>query len=501
LVSLDKSRGRGRARVTTRERRRSGLFDPALAERYRIILLAALLAACAMLGGASRTDVLAHMPLRILSIVVIFAALWSPNFVRMNRYRPLFVIFGLALAIPLAQSIPLPHGLWAAIPGHGFYADIIKDAGLMESWRPISLTPTLTFNAFLAMLVPLAALVVASQIEPERLPLLLVMIVVLAAASMLLGYAQAAGGPASALRFYRVTNPDSMVGFFANRNHHALLIAMALPVMCVLGVTYRDNPTWKHLGAPLMLGGVGIMLVTLLLTGSRAGLLVGALGLLAGAWLAAAIFQRQLQSHGQGGAKRAPRGNSAMGNRLTVLIKPTNVLLLAGAGIAVVALLFANSATMQRLIRTDGIEGDRLSYYPAMWELFVAHFPFGTGLGGFSTIYRRFEVPAELQTAYLNHAHNDPFQIGIEAGIFGLIVLALFVLWWLRAAFKIWRGPVSRSFKGNIGRLASVMTAMAMLASLVDYPMRTPIHAVVFIILCVVMHRAAGSRSAAASQG
>lgn len=483
-----------------RERRTSRVFKSGLAGRYRMFLLAALLVACGLLGGASRTDVLAHMPLRLLAIGIIFAALWSPNLVRMSHYRALFVIAGLALTIPLGQSIPLPQGMWAAIPGHGFYVEIIQDAGLIESWRPISLTPTLTLNSFLGMLVPFAALVVASQIEPERLPLFLIMIVAMAAASMLLGYAQAAGGSTSALRFYRVTNPDSMVGIFANRNHHALLIAMALPVMCVLGVTYRDNATWKYLGAPLMLGGVAIMLVTLLLTGSRAGLLLGALSLLAGTWLGASIFQRQLHSQGQGGGRRATRRASAVAGNFAFLIRPSNILLLAGVSIAAVASMFANSATMQRLIRTDGIEGDRLGYYPAMWEMFVAHFPFGTGLGSFSTIYRRFENVAELQTAYLNHAHNDPFQIGIEAGIFGLIVLGMFAVWWARMSFSVWRRPVSRAFKGNIGRLASVMTGIAMLASLVDYPLRTPVHGVVFILLCVVLHRDASTRTGATSR-
>ena len=40
---------------------------------------------------------------------------------------------------------------------------------------------------------------------------------------------QLAGGAESRLRFYSITNTDSAVGYFANRNHESALLVAAIP--------------------------------------------------------------------------------------------------------------------------------------------------------------------------------------------------------------------------------------------------------------------------------
>ncbi len=460
-------------------------------DRFHLILALAFLAVVALIGGASRADALSQTPLRLVSLGFIVAGLWAPNRVRLKRYRPLFWFLALTALLPALQLVPLPYDVWAAIPGRGFYAAIVDAIGLPHTWRPLSLVPDITWNALLSLLVPLAMLILAAQVPADRLSRLALAVLALALVSMVLGHAQAAGGVRSALRFYRITNSDAMVGLFANRNHHAVLLAIALPILCALPIGFRQNETWRRVGLPVSaLGGLTIG-ATLLLAGSRAGLLTGAVGALAGTVLYASMASARL-----GQTRRHHRDRSRWLERLR---HPIVVPLAAVLLIAVAAVGFASTPTMQRLIKTNAAEEDRFQLLGPMMELGQSMFPFGGGFGSFNVLFRRFEEVENLKTVYLNHAHMDVVQIVIEGGILAALLFAAFLVWWARRAFIAWRQPASALMSDNLARLGSITTGLAMLASLVDYPLRTPIHMAIFVIGCVWLQRGGRERTESAA--
>jgi O-antigen ligase len=454
-------------------------------DRYNLILALAFLALVALLGGASRADAMTQLPLRLASIGFIVLALWQPNLVRMGRYKALFAFLGLTALLPALQLIPLPFGMWEAIPGREFYADISRQVGLPEVSRPLSLVPGMTRNALFSLVVPIAALIVISQVAADRLPRFAIAILLIALVSLVLGHAQAAGGVRSELRFYRITNTDSMVGIFANRNHHAVLLALAIPILGVLAASYRENPTWRRIGVPVCLLGALAVGGTLLFAGSRAGLLTGAVGALAGALLYASASGARPAGRGQ----RRPKRFAWMERLSSPWLVPAG----AAAAIAVAAIGFASTPAMQRLIRTNAAEEDRLQLLPSMLELAQAMLPFGGGFGGFNQLFRRFEEVEQLKTVYLNHAHMEPVQILIEGGIPAALLLVAFLIWWAWRTWTAWRQPASARIEANLARLGSITTLLVLLGSLGDYPLRTPLHMVIFVIGCVWLQRGANA--------
>lgn len=451
-------------------------------DRRNLFLAIAFLSIVVLLGGASRADALTQMPLRLIAIAFLVAGLWSPNKVRLKRYRPLFWFLGLAALIPAFQLVPLPHSLWAAAPGRGFYAAIIEAIDLPHVARPLSLVPGGTWNALLSLIIPLAMLVLAAQVPVDRLSRLALAILAIALAGLVLGYAQAAGGTGSAFRFYRITNEDAMVGLFANRNHHAVLLSLSLPIACALPIGFRHNQTWRRFGHPVCALLIVLIVGTLLLAGSRAGLLTGALGGLAGSVLYASMAtERLFQSR---------PNETGTATWLARLRRPWVAPAIATLLITLTSIAFVTTPTMQRLVKTSVAEEDRLQLFPPMLDFAREMFPLGGGFGSFDTLFRRFEDIDNLRTVYLNHAHMDVLQIAIEGGLPAAILLVGFLIWWAKRSITAWRQPASPLIGENLGRIGSITTGLAMLASLVDYPLRTPLHMAVFVIGCVWLERA-----------
>ena len=93
---------------------------------------------------------------------------------------------------------------------------------------------------------------------------------------------------------------------------------------------------------------------------------------------------------------------------------------------------------------------------------------------------------SSVENVFVNHAHDDLLELLIEAGIPGLIVLAVFLRWWLGRGIAVWR-----DHRDNPYMLAATLFTGAMLAhSLVDYPLRTAALSGLFATGCALMVRA-----------
>jgi O-antigen ligase/tetratricopeptide (TPR) repeat protein len=432
-------------------------------EKVRFFVLLAFLVVCLLGGGASRADVSSLVYLRLAAILCLLDLVVSPGEWEFRRFRIPLILLGLLAATMAIQLIPLPPGLWASLPGFSRYTEAAAAAGLAEAWHPISLAPDLTLNSLLALLPCLVVLVGFAGIREDQRRTLLPVLVGFVAADALLSVAQFAGGPDSPAYLYDITNSEAPVGFFSNRNHNAALLAMALPMLAVWIATpspsrqYQRARNWTALAFGLFL------IAVLLATGSRAGMVAGIFGLLAAFWLAPS-FTAGWDRHWRIAFRAA-----------TVVIP---LLLVAFT-------IYADRATsLFRMTDTAQLSGElRIEALPVLTDMVRTFSPQGIGYGAFDPVFRGFEPDSLLSPQYFNHAHNDLIELALTGGVTALLVLLLFVIWWGARVVRIVSGDRRRT-SDRLTRLAAVMILILLGASLVDYPLRTPLLAAVFTIAC-----------------
>jgi O-antigen ligase len=156
---------------------------------------------------------------------------------------------------------------------------------------------------------------------------------------------------------------------------------------------------------------------------------------------------------------------------------------------------------IQRLALSGNFESeDRFLHLPEFFALARDYFPYGSGAGTFDPVYRVVESDALLGATYYNHAHNELVETLLTGGLLSVVVLGLFVLWWLRACWRLFARGRAVSIEAQYGRAGAIIVGVLLLAGLVDYPMRTPLLSVVFAVAaCWLAGAVAGapSRSAA----
>lgn len=412
--------------------------------KLQFVLAATVLAGALVLGGGQGT--LGDSAVQGLALGLVALCLWlhaSDAGARLPRSSWLVLP---VLALPLLQLLPLPEALWLMPPARAEIAAELSNAGVDAPSR-WSLVPLATERALLWLLPALALFLAALQLDATKRKALLGLVVIAAAASVVLGLAQLAGGMDSALRLYAITNPTEAVGFFANRNHLASLLALALPLVVVGTARWLgQREGWDAravLGLAAGVGLVALLILGIAIARSRAGLLLGMIGLAASA-LAVMMMRRRR------GTRRALGVAVALG--LTMAVQ------------------FALFGVLQRL-EADPLEDARFRFLPIIAEAAGQHAPLGTGLGGFR---RAFEAEHQAPEAYyVNQAHNDWAQAWFEGGWLGLLLAAMVVVLLLVSAWRAWR-PAGRGTTAPALRRASWIGLLLLaLHSLGDYPLRT----------------------------
>ena len=453
-----------------------------MAERANFIGIAAFVMLTFAMGGSARADA-ASQPLVYLAAVALIVATLAQS----NRFRvagidwPLVCLAGLAAVIAV-QLVPLPPSVWRALPGRSIFAQALDLIALGNNWRPISLTPDATLSSLVATLPPIAILLAGCR-NPRLVEALLPVVLVGCAASAVLAMLQAAGAATS---FYRITSVgNAAVGLFANRNHQSALLVCALPLIAAWAVARRgegsktrgrDSGTDRG-GQPsslferarpwLALLGVAAILPLLLVTGSRAGIVLGV-----GAVIAAAVIVRPDRF-----LRRVQRG---LRPRTVVLGTLAALVAIAPAVLAVVA---SRDEALQRLLDTS--TGDRRSEWANIFrQMAWDYFPVGSGFGSFEAVFRAYEPYEGLSDTYLNNVHNDLLEIIIEGGLLALVPLVAFIIWFAAVSIRAWRTPRPA---GVARRAASVALTILFVWSLVDYPLRTPTLAVLAAVCCLFL--------------
>jgi O-antigen ligase len=280
--------------------------------------------------------------------------------------------------------------------------------------------------------------------------------------------AQVAGGEASPLRLWAITNRNSAVGFFANRNHQAVFLAATLPLAGYLAMRRASHgggrgAFWLSAAAAYTL----VVAVGAAASGSRAGLVLGVFGA-AGSLVVAA---------------RARVRRPGWAWRLAALAWPT-LLALCVAGVAALAIdpRLAREAQAQ-------LGGDlRFSLTPSTFAAGARFAPFGAGAGSFAAVYAMIEPLADMGPAFVNHAHDDLAEVWLEAGVPGLALVVALAGWWVWATWAAISEP--RRVGAALALAGSMTVGLLMVHSLVDYPLRTPALATLFAFALGLITRA-----------
>ncbi len=432
------------------------------------LILCALLAAVWIAGGGSRADVIGQVVVRgatwLLAIVAVFAGVRPAP----STLRPVLLILLAALALALLQLVPLPPAIWQALPHRAMLSAAADLAGEPQPWRPLAIIPDATINAASSLATPIAALLLLSALDERERAWLPGVLLALVTAAMLVGLLQFSGAG-----FNNVLvndTPGQVSGTFANRNHFALYLAIGCLVAPVWAFSGERRITWR---APTAMGLMLLFELTILASGSRAGMLAGGMAL-----AIALVFARH-------GIRRAfgtpPRWLFPAIGAAVVMIFATFLVISIAADRAVSIDRAATLGTGQDM-RARGL--------PVVLAIIRDYFPFGAGLGGFDPLFRMHEPFSLLKRTYFNHAHNDFLEIILDGGVPGLMLLAAALGWWGWASVRTWRRRPDATVV--TARLGSAILLLVLGASVVDYPARTPLIMVTMVLAAAWLHGETG---------
>jgi O-antigen ligase len=434
----------------------------------------ALLVFIFLTGGASRADVQSLPLLRFVcaAAFVFLLILRGPRLFG-ELHRPALFLGAIALLV-LIQLVPLPPSIWTAIPGRAFILSIEAAAGIESPWRPLAIVPEAAWNGLFSLIVPAAVLAAMALAGRQADRLILDTLLILIGVGALIGVLQLLG--VGALYFYALTNADSSVGFLANRNHHALLLACAFPLLAArLSMLSMEE---GRLRGTLVVGFAfaAILVPLIVVVGSRAGLLLGVAGIIS----FFLVYRRPSFKY-----SRRSRSERRMDEKWVAL----------GFGVAAVAASFFTSrlTAFDRLAGVGASESDRSALVPVVWEMITDFMPFGAGAGSFPRLFQKYEPIDFLNPTYYNHVHNDVLETLLDFGVAGGVLMALAVIAWVRSAARIthvFRQSPERSARIYLGVAGLVVMALCATGSLFDYPLRTPLMASVLVVAVVWVVRA-----------
>lgn len=401
---------------------------------------------CLILGGSAQ-GIWTNAVLQLLAVIILGWSLLAkaPGPVT-GAAKGLFALFGLLVLLVVVQLIPLPPGIWSALPGRRLVAEGFSLLGQSTPWLPLSLTPYETMATALTLLPPAAVLTAMLVARAYRPSWLAVAILFGTFAAVLIGALQVGSAdPAnSPWYFYERTNHGFATGFFANSNHMASLLAISIALVFALIWDLRDRAKNTKAQSAIMLfavGGVLVLLVGIVLNGSLAIMLIGPPVLATSALM-------------------------LLPSRMKLRGPIAGLALLCAAAMLIV--YFTPLHDRLAIGSTTSVEERQ-----TMWSNTVVtvrdHLPLGSGISSFPGIYPRYEDPLAIGRTVTNHAHNDYLEIALETGVPGILLLVAFLLWWGRRLGPIWRSQLPDRY----AQAATISAAALLLHSVVDYPLRT----------------------------
>ena len=463
-----------------------GLVRPASSEAGLVFsgvaILGATLIFAPLIKGGNRP--LPLLILELAAITLLCLLLLRHNFTQ-HLSRPLLLAIGGVVALPLVQLLPLPAFLWNLLPGRDYYAAATSAVGIASAHRTLSLIPQATESALLAVLIPISVFVATVSTSQTQLKQLINLFIGLAVLQAIIGLAQFGTGSMTVLAGLDGEKVSVAHGTYANSDHLAGLLEMALPLTLGLLIAHiqiggstltrsSKKPPIRQRISRLFNSGIRFNLVAIyaaagfaILLGltfshSRSGVSLAMLGIL----VCSLIFSRWVG-----------------GERSTRLITAFTVVAIA------LALEIGLSSVLNRFT-VKGMSDDlRWSIFSKTIHGIREFFPIGTGFGTYPAVFRRFQP--DNVPGFVNHAHNDYlewlFEGGLLAGILMIVFLVLYLLRW----HKIWPRDKYCPPYDFMRISAGISLLMMGLHGLVDFNLHIPANAVFFAFLAgVFFHQA-----------
>lgn len=399
-----------------------------------------------LFGGSAQFFLISDLVTRLAALCMIVLIAVSGSDLKPSKAASAF--FFLAVAIPVIQLVPIPYELWKRLPGMAESARLLEAVSSTQAMRAVSIAPSRTLDSLLFMVIPLAGFLFGYRSDIREVKLLSFVLVLTAVLSATIGSLQLIAGDKMDLYPYRVTNEGSAVGIFANRNHQALFLMIGA-VFSLRIANFHQNEKMRTIVRFFLF----VMLSAgALLTQSRAGalLLVMALVLI----FIAARFLKALPLY-------IPSSRMEFVSISAVLALGVMVLLIVGGPVAD----RLSQSLDEPFNRFDGI----VIATSALSDFWLT----GSGMGTFEWLAPSYEDQAALTFAYWNHAHNDWLQLLAESGAAGGLLMLL-VGYFIQARVK----NIVRTRSDDAERypyliLAFICIMLALIHSLVDYPLRT----------------------------
>ena len=457
---------------------------------YRFWVLAAFLALVFLLGGSSRADVPSLLVVRPAAAVVAFVGIHSLTKAQIADHRFTFVMIGAAALLIMIHLVPLPPEVWHSLPGRTLVADIDRALGATDRWRPISLAPAATLNALFAMLPPVAVLLLAVQLRANEHRYLIRLLLAVAAVTCGIGLLQLAG--IRAANFYG-SEEDGVAfatGLFANQNHQATFLAITLPLIIAFASRTSSKSTQFPIRPIATAFTISLVLAVVVGTQSRAGIALALVGLAS----AASVYPKQ----GPTSPRRRPAVENSRSWSRPLLI----------GGLAVVAgllvLLLQRAQIISRFTHGNPLDDFRFQVWRPIANMVFTYMPVGSGIGSFVQIYQVQEPVALLRSEYLNHAHNDLLEAALTGGAPALLLILVAVSGWIWRTLAIRRRIDAVAPRSpapiRLEVLGCITTFILALASLTDYPLRTPSLACLLILAAVWMQIDSTASASASSR-
>lgn len=431
-----------------------------------------------LVGGGARSDIESLLILRPAAVLVCAFALFTITREQLSQNRAILSLMAAWFLLIGLHLVPLPPEIWRAFPGRELIAEIDATAGLGDVWRPISLAPLATWNSFYALFVPLAAILLAIQLSRQERYQLLPIIIGLGFASGMLGLLQSVGGDQGPLYFYQITNYGSAVGLFANRNHQAILLACLFPMLAVYASAEVSSLEKVRIRTSVAAAAGLVIIPLLLVTGSRAGLILGVVGLLSVPLL-----------------YRRPRVDVPAKRRTRSIVGPVFAAGIVVVGLALLTILFARAEALTRIATSEAASEMRFSIWGPIADMAVKYFPVGSGVGAFVDVYKVDEPDHLLGYAYINHAHNDWLEFFMAGGIVAALLLFTMLVGWLVLSVRAWRRGLESERETRYAKLGSILVLMLGIASIADYPLRVPSLACLAFIFALWLRGSTAERS------
>ena len=438
------------------------------------VWLTIFLGIVALVGGSSSPEAIQLAVLRPFAALMLIPTLYYIRTAQLRDAKILLFLLAMLAFWMALQIVPLPPEIWQTLPGRDVVVALDAAVGLEGNWRPISFVPTRSWNSLASLVVPSVAVLLALSMRATP-RMLLLLIAGLGFFDAALGLLQVISGRSSVLYFYAVTNRGSPVGIFANENHSAVFSAIALLVVAHLSVTTtkRDGSAWLRLAFP---PAYLVILLAVLVSGSRAGLAMAFLALLSSGvvvWLGITSSRSNRSGSVEKWLASHPR---------------TLLALFALVVTGLLGMFFGldRAQGLEDIIEKSPIEDLRWRLWPVLEQMIGSYWLLGIGFGSFEDFYNIYEPSSLLSRYFVNHAHNDWAQLVIEGGLPAMVILLALLL---RIALMLL--SLLQDEARSLGRVLfwAVVVAILCAASIVDYPLRAPAFqlAAVWLLLALVL--------------